>query len=568
MEKLIDQRIYPKIIDVALPTGHPWVYITNEPKITLLDQAMKHFVYRILLPISVAAGLAVQPALAQKNKPVQITLEQIAERCKDLPRDKRLTVKVVRFSVSNTRAQEQGEFGGELATMLTNSLHKVNCFRVLETDGNMGDINDGIDAQLVVTGEVTEFSEKNTSLIGIQKNKVSMGFILKVLNPQTGDILFSESVNGESISTGFSSEIFTTTRLSGAVANASEQAIIKATEVLANQKDRIEAPVMVAAKKFSPANCTLLKNGKGPKIMILIPETQTTGGIVIDKKLTRREQEFKERQENREMLKTFIGALSKKNNAAAQPAVDNNAKKTVVLEQATAEGALINQFIEAGFRVIDPSMYSRLRDQNSEQGNDLAKMAALGLKLGADIVITGKANSEQVASKMEGNFSFRGRVELRALLTEDAIVLATHSENASADDRAESIAAQKAIRSASAKMATYMLEQLCSRNLTFANNIPASVSRPASAVATGSSAHATDIAVANASFAKLQALTSILTKNPKVKSVQKSLKGTEGSLHVEHIGTTDDLIELLGKNPTPKFDVTGMEEGKVSLTLN
>ena len=518
--------------------------------------------YRVTPLVLILTGLMSQAALAQKSP--KITLERITETCKDMPFDKRLTLRVERFSVSNTRAQEQGEFGGELATMLTNALQKTGCFRVLETNANGVDLTgDGLNAQLIVTGEVTEFSEKNMSVIGISKNKVNIGFILKVLNPQTGDILFSESVNGEGISSGFSSSVFTTSKLTGNVANACEQAIIKSAEILANQKDKIQAPVLQPAKTFSTSNCTLLRNGRGPKVMILIPETQTTGGVVVDRKMTRKEKEEAERKENREMLKSFIGAIgSRKGAAPASQTVDNNAKKTVVVDQATAEGVLINKFIEAGFRVVDPSMYSKMREQG--QADDKAKMAALGLKLGADIVITGTANSEQTPSKQEGNFTFRGMVDLRALLTEDATIIATGNEISSADDRAESISAQKSIRNASAKMAMYMLEQLCSRNLTFAS----AASGPVKKVADTPGVNTTDVVITNTNYAKLKILADLLAKNPKVKSVQKNLKGTDGTLRIGHLGSTDELIDALGKSPTAQFDVKDLEEGKASLTMN
>lgn len=523
---------------------------------------MIHTRYKSTLLMSLLMGLTSQFVLAQKAQ--KITLEQITQTCKDLPFDKRLTLRVERFSVSNSRAQEQGEFGGELATMLTNALQKTGCFRMLETNANGVDLSgDALNAQLIVTGEVTEFSEKNTSVIGISKNRVNIGFILKVLNPQTGDILFSESVNGEGISSGFSSGVFTTSKLTGSVANACEQAIIKSVEILANQKDKIQAPILQPVKTFNASNCALLRNGRGPKIMILIPETQTTGGlVVVDRKLTRKEKEEKERQENRQMLTTFIGAIGRRkgDTQAAQPA-DNNAKKTVVVDQATAEGVLINKFIEAGFRVVDPSMYSKMREQG--QADDKAKMAALGLKLGADIVITGTANSEQTPGKQEGNFTFRGVVDLRALLTEDATIIATHNEISSADDRAESISAQKSIRNASGKMAMYLLEQLCSRNLTFVS----AGSGPVKKAADDTGANTTDIAVANTNYAKLKILADLLAKNPKVKSVQKNLKGTDGTLRIGHLGTTDDLIDALSKYPAAQFDVKDLEEGKASLTM-
>ncbi len=58
-----------------------------------------------------------------------------------------------------------------------------------------------------------------------------------------------------------------------------------------------------------------------------------------------------------------------------------------------------------------------------------------------------------------------------------------------------------------------------------------------------------------------------LSKNPQVKSVKKSIKGTEGALKVEHTGSTDDLIDILSKIPAFKFEVSEMEEGKAAITL-
>lgn len=63
------------------------------------------------------ALLCFQAAFGQKSD--KITLEQVAEKCKDLPLDKRVTVKVARFSVSTKSVQAHATFGDELATMLT-----------------------------------------------------------------------------------------------------------------------------------------------------------------------------------------------------------------------------------------------------------------------------------------------------------------------------------------------------------------------------------------------------------------------------------------------------------------
>ena len=70
---------------------------------------MIHTRYKSTLLMSLLMGLTSQFVLAQKAQ--KITLEQITQTCKDLPFDKRLTLRVERFSVSNSRAQEQGDFG-------------------------------------------------------------------------------------------------------------------------------------------------------------------------------------------------------------------------------------------------------------------------------------------------------------------------------------------------------------------------------------------------------------------------------------------------------------------------
>jgi hypothetical protein len=73
--------------------------------------------------------------------------------------------------------------------------------------------------------------------------------------------------------------------------------------------------------------------------------------------------------------------------------------------------------------------------------------------------------------------------------------------------------------------------------------------------------------VSNINFTKLSALTSALTKNPKVKSVKNALKGTEGTLAIEHSGSTDELIENLSKVPALKFEVSELEEGKAKIAM-
>jgi curli biogenesis system outer membrane secretion channel CsgG len=203
-------------------------------------------------------------SFAQKN--VKTSFEKVKAICQDQPLDKRIRVTVGRFSVTTTAPES---FGGNLTTMLTNALQGINCYRVLESLVNKNDMNDEIDygegkyakknatpqkgkqlgAQIIVTGEITEYSVKdNTLRIGIVKvgsNKAKIGFVLKVINPETRDILFSQSISVEG-KTGGSTEVglFGLNAVSSensdpAVINACELGIIKAVEFLASKKDEM-----------------------------------------------------------------------------------------------------------------------------------------------------------------------------------------------------------------------------------------------------------------------------------------------------------------------------------------
>jgi len=533
---------------------------------------MKLYIY---LAISL---LCFQAAFGQKSN--NVTFEKIAEKCKDLPSEQRLTMKVTRFSITSPKVPS-GEFGKELRTILSNAVQKTGCFTVMETDDNIADFStqggDNIDAQLVVTGEVTEFIEKKVKIGPLTRNNVRIGFILKVLNSQTGAILFSESVNGEATQNGisgpavFGQAIFAGTSLSGALAQAVEDAVIKAVGILADKKDKIEAPVIKAAVKFDASNCVMLRDGKGPKIMILIPEGQTMGGTPVDLQQSQQSLE----QSRLEVQKEGLGLLrdvirsgrSQQNAQAAQArsTTPNTAKKQVQIEDAVTENILISKFIDAGFRVIDPKVYDKMRKQADSASDDVSKMAAIGLKMGANIIITGYAVSERVTNN-EGLFSYRGSIQLRALTTDDATILASHTLQAGGVDAAESIASNKSLRNAGYKMADYMLQQLCKRNMTFAD-LGGSKTNSSTARVSGGATNTTTIAATNANFAKLKALADALRKSPKVKEVKSTLKEGAGTLTLEHTGSADDLVDFMSKLSTPKFEIMGMEGSQVTITM-
>lgn len=169
--------------------------------------------------IAHAILLSATALCAQAQKKVEITFEDLKTRCDSAPPAQRVIVAVTRFNVTTTN--NPPELGDNMATMLESALHDMNCFRVLESMSNMEDMKqelngagDGymnkasmaqkgkmLGAQAVITGEVTEYNEGESSVgIGLVKtgrSTVRLGFVLKVLNPETRDILWSKSVNVE-----------------------------------------------------------------------------------------------------------------------------------------------------------------------------------------------------------------------------------------------------------------------------------------------------------------------------------------------------------------------------------
>jgi len=220
------------------------------------------------------AALSVLPLLsnAQKQKKVEVTFEDVKAKCDSnpLPRDKRVRIAVARFNITTTN--NPPELGGNMATMLSSALNEMQCFRVLESKSNLGDMTqemEGADnglmnagstaragkmlgAQLVVTGEITEYNDGSSGvrvgLIKATSGTVHLGFILKVLDPQTRDILWSKSVDVDGKakgSVGFGVGMFnvvSSVKDNPALANALEKGVIRSCELLADNWEKIELP--------------------------------------------------------------------------------------------------------------------------------------------------------------------------------------------------------------------------------------------------------------------------------------------------------------------------------------
>lgn len=208
---------------------------------------------------------------AQKN--VKIRFEEVKEKCKGLDHDKKMKIAVARFNVTTPNCG--GEFGANMATMLTNALQQTECYRVLAQLKNLNDLKGEIafnksddasgengpeagkmmSAQLVVSGEITEYSVKEGgAALGIIKGgtySVKIGFILQIINPETRELI-SKSINveakmGGGIVAGTSLPGIGNINLAGAskkdvaIANTLEKGILEAVEFMSQEKDKINA---------------------------------------------------------------------------------------------------------------------------------------------------------------------------------------------------------------------------------------------------------------------------------------------------------------------------------------
>ena len=170
---------------------------------------------------------------------------------------------------------------------------------------------------------------------------------------------------------------------------------------------------------------------------------------------------------------------------------------------------------------------------------------SLGREFGADIVVYGEAFSQRTGTQGT-QVTCRARVEIKAVRTDDASILISNGLEAGALDNAEFVAAKSALRSAGTLVADYMLEQFCSKGLSFSK--PTSTN---TTVKTGN--EAMNIQVKNVDFAKFKALTDLLATKGKI--LDKSLVQGNGSVALQTSMTSDGIAELIGKRLGAKYEI-------------
>lgn len=476
--------------------------------------------------------LSLHPLEAQRRgkRNAERNAERVLDQCEGIPYNERIRMSITRFSVSHRSARQA--FGDEISTILSNALVETNCYQILSSVANRADwevelgygmegntltgsspeAGQALGPQLIVTGEITEYQDEFVSVGPVGVQRAQIGFVLQVVNPQTRQILLSKSFdkrkNKPGAATGirlFGQTITGVNLKTQAMADILEEALLEAAGVLVNEKDNLVSAVggpdqMAAAKVYNRSNCQALQEGS-PSVMVIIPEVHIS-----------------------------------------RPAPDP-----------AGETEIIRKLIAAGFRVIDPSVYDNIR--NNERVNAAAKdageAATLGAEFGADIIIIGEAFSEMTNRTNNNMFSCRARVEARAVSTSNARILGADGQHAGGVDVSELTAAKVALRNAGASMGDYFLETFCE-------------------LGTGGGEQGTrslNVSIANASFSALSQLERAIRGHGTVQDVRKSLSGNIGNLEVDYSGDVGPIADIIAGGTNVELEITEFSDAKISLII-
>jgi curli biogenesis system outer membrane secretion channel CsgG len=129
-----------------------------------------------------------------------------------------------------------------------------------------------------------------------------------------------------------------------------------------------------------------------------------------------------------------------------------------------AETELIRMFAKARYTVIDQTQYAAMRytpEMEEVVKNPTGlKARALTTKYGADLLIVGEAFSQRAELQSPGAISCRARVEVRAVFTQAAQIIAATDGIATGADVTEFIAAKIGLRKAGNVAGQYLLQEI------------------------------------------------------------------------------------------------------------
>jgi curli biogenesis system outer membrane secretion channel CsgG len=473
------------------------------------------------------------PILALQAQPT--TAETVETNCKT-PYAERPIVAVANFY--NEAPNRSDKVGNGLSDMLTNALVESNCFRVVERKrindlmaeqslGQSGAVNEAsaasigklTGAQVTIVGVITEFTERESGgvgiipiqgvgALGVGMTTAHLGMTIRLINSNTGEIIASKSVEKKVRKVGVGTgTIIRGVPIGGlgfkskAMADAAEETIIAAVEMICQNMSAIKAVALPEEKKMElppKDGCLLLKQPVKPKVMVIVPEVHISRRV-------------------------------------PDPA---------------GETEIIKAFIEYGFEVVDPTVVAAIRDQEriNLARTDAGKAAQLGAEFNADIVVIGEAFSESTGAR-SGMQSCRARLEARAIQTSNGQILATNGIYGSGLDNSELIAGKIALGNAGKNMGIYMINQFCGLE----------------SLGTGGERVVTsEILLANINFSQLNTVFKYLQGKKNVKNVTKVLNGPSARITVLHSGSIDDLAtDLDGNKSGVSISVTGLSGSKI-----
>jgi hypothetical protein len=413
----------------------------------------------------------------------------------------------------------------DLAQMLTDKLQQSACFNVLAslTDvpdltqeivfAQSGNAENGANSgkmkapQVIVMGKLVEYVTGEVNGVPAMGSKAKVGFSIQLLNVETREIIASKTIsavgkaNWDPLST-----------INKTLADACEKGMNEALAfITANYGKMPKPPNETGFNNIgyaNPATCKMLKNG-GPKVMVILPEYHIQRRI-------------------------------------PDPA---------------GETEINRKLIQAGFTVIDPAMYATLRNgaQFSEAAKDPMKAISLGKKFGADLVLYGEAFSE-TAGRQGSQWSSRARVEVRAVKTTDASIVALHGLESGALDVSESVAAKSALRSAGSKVADYLIAQFCTMEW---NGKSAGNGTPNPNSKANSGKQTTTITLKSADYSLMKLLAETLAAKGTV--TDKSIANSTAKVVLEHTGKTDAIAEYIDTKLGSRFSIAELEDGKITL---
>ena len=128
------------------------------------------------------------------------------------------------------------------------------------------------------------------------------------------------------------------------------------------------------------------------------------------------------------------------------------------------ETEIIRLLVEQDFPVVDQHQIQHIRyndeAKRAAQG-DVDAAVALGNQFKAEIVIVGEAVSQRIAGRMPGNIiACNAQLVVKAIQTDTAKILATHSMTDKGLDLTEESASKKALTNVGGKIADYLIREI------------------------------------------------------------------------------------------------------------